>query len=42
VSAITVNGIFQEEAMFAPLALGVMCGFAGLMLGGAQRAPRVG
>jgi hypothetical protein len=42
VGAITVNGIFQEEAMFAPLALGFMCGFAGLMLGGAQRAPRVG
>jgi hypothetical protein len=33
VAAITVNGIFQEEAMFAPLALGFMCGFAGLMLG---------
>jgi hypothetical protein len=37
VAAITVNGIFQEEAMFAPLALGFMCGFAGLMLGGAYR-----
>ena len=45
VAAVTVNGIFQEEAMFAPLALGFMCGFAGLMLGRAYghvppRAPR--
>jgi hypothetical protein len=39
-AAITVNGIFQEEAMFAPLALGFMLGFAGLMLGGIYRAPR--
>jgi hypothetical protein len=38
VSAITVNGVFQEEALFAPLALGVMGGFAGLMLGGAYRS----
>ena len=37
VAAVTVNGIFQEEAMFAPLALGFMCGFAGLMLGRAYR-----
>jgi hypothetical protein len=39
-AAITVNGIFQEEAMFAPLALGFMLGFAGLMLGGIYRAPQ--
>ena len=37
VAAITVNGIFQEEAMFAPLALGFMCAFAGMMLGTAYR-----
>ena len=36
-AAITVNGIFQEEAMFAPLALGLMCAFAGLTLGAAYR-----
>jgi hypothetical protein len=39
-AAITVNGIFQEEAMFAPLALGFMLGFAGLMLGGIYRSPQ--
>jgi hypothetical protein len=33
-----VNGIFQEEAMFAPLALGLMCAFAGLLLGATSRA----
>jgi len=30
---IVVNGIFQEEALFAPLALGTMMGLAGLLLG---------
>jgi hypothetical protein len=34
---ILVNGIFQEEALFAPLALGVMAALAGLMLGNAYR-----
>jgi hypothetical protein len=37
IAAITVNGIFQEEALFAPLALGLMCAFGGLMLGSAYR-----
>jgi hypothetical protein len=37
IGAITVNGIFQEEALFAPLALGMMCALAGLMLGSAYR-----
>lgn len=35
---ITVNGVFQEEAMFAPLALGIMGAFGGLLLGTAYRA----
>jgi hypothetical protein len=39
-AAITVNGIFQEEAMFAPLALGFMLGFAGLILGGIYHSPQ--
>lgn len=34
---ITVNGIFQEEALFAPLALGIMAALAGLLLGRAYR-----
>jgi hypothetical protein len=34
---ITVNGIFQEEALFAPLALGIMGALAGLLLGSAYR-----
>jgi hypothetical protein len=34
---ITVNGIFQEEALFAPLALGVTSALAGLLLGSAYR-----
>jgi len=33
VMALTVNGIFQEEAMFAPLALALMTLLAGLELG---------
>jgi hypothetical protein len=38
---ILVNGIFQEEALFAPLALGIMAAVAGLLLGSAYRvAPR--
>ncbi len=35
--AILVNGIFQEEALFAPLAMGLMLGFAGVALGSAAR-----
>jgi hypothetical protein len=34
---ITVNGIFQEEALFAPLALGIMGALAGLLLGSVYR-----
>jgi hypothetical protein len=43
---IMVNGIFQEEALFAPLALGTMMALAGLLLGrdyrsrGCERAKR--
>jgi hypothetical protein len=39
--AVMVNGIFQEEALFAPLALGLMCAFAGVMLGSTYRASPV-
>jgi hypothetical protein len=35
---VLVNGIFQEEALFAPLALGMMAALAGLLLGRAYRA----
>ncbi|BBE71103.1 hypothetical protein [Oharaeibacter diazotrophicus] len=35
--AILVNGIFQEEALFAPLAMGLMLAFAGTALGSAHR-----
>lgn len=34
---ITVNGIFQEEALFSPLALGLLLAFCGLLLGRAYR-----
>jgi hypothetical protein len=34
---LTANGVFQEEAIFAPLAFGVAFGFAGLLLGRACR-----
>jgi len=30
--AITTNGLFQEEALFAPLALGILMALAGLVL----------
>jgi len=36
-----VNGIFQEEALFAPLALGLMCAFTGVVLGAAFRTSPV-
>jgi hypothetical protein len=39
VLTVIANGIFQEEAMFAPLALGIVTGFAGLLLGRASRVP---
>lgn len=34
---VVVNGLFQEEALFSPLALGLMLAFAGLVLGAAER-----
>jgi hypothetical protein len=34
---ITVNGIFQEEALFSPLALGLLLALCGLLLGRAYR-----
>jgi hypothetical protein len=36
-----VNGIFQEEALFSPLALGAMMGILGLVLGRAFRSTLV-
>jgi hypothetical protein len=35
--AVMVNGMFQEEALFAPLAMGLMCTFAGVVLGSTYR-----
>lgn len=35
---IMVNGIFQEEALFSPLAFGLVIAFAGLLLGRSYRA----
>jgi len=32
-----VNGLFQEEAWFAPLALGLVLAFAGLTFGAVDR-----
>jgi hypothetical protein len=34
---ILVNGIFQEEALFAPLALGLLAALSGLLLGSVYR-----
>jgi hypothetical protein len=34
---ITVNGLFQEEALFSPLAFGLVVAFAGLLLGRSYR-----
>jgi hypothetical protein len=42
VLTITVNGIFQEEALFAPLALATMMAMAGWQLGTAYRRPLPG
>jgi hypothetical protein len=38
VLVVSANGVFQEEAMFAPLALGIVLALAGLLLGRAARA----
>ncbi len=37
VLTVTVNGIFQEEALFSPLAIGIVVALAGLLLGRAHR-----
>src|SRR5665811_1005984 len=37
VLTILVNGIFQEEALFSPLAFGLLAAFAGLLLGSVYR-----
>ena len=37
VLTVTVNGIFQEEALFSPLAMGIVVALAGLLLGRAHR-----
>jgi hypothetical protein len=37
VLTVLVNGIFQEEALFAPLGFGLVAGFAGLLLGSVYR-----
>jgi hypothetical protein len=37
VLVVAANGVFQEEAMFSPLALGVVLAVAGLLLGRAYR-----
>ena len=34
---VVANGVFQEEALFAPLALGIVLAFSGLLLGRAYR-----
>jgi hypothetical protein len=43
VLVVGVNGIFQEEALFAPLAMGMVLALAGLLLGrGCRPAAREG
>ena len=37
IGVVLVNGIFQEEALFAPLGLGLVMAFAGLALGASDR-----
>lgn len=39
IMSVLVNGIFQEEALFAPPALGLLLCLAGLVIGNALRAP---
>jgi hypothetical protein len=41
VMMVLVNGIFQEEALFAPPALGLLMCLTGLAIGNAIRAPRI-
>ncbi|TBW38768.1 hypothetical protein EYW49_08740 [Siculibacillus lacustris] len=36
---VVVNGLFQEEALFSPLALGLVLAFTGLVIGSAERRP---
>ena len=38
--ALTTNGLFQEEALFAPLAVGTLMMLAGLVLGATSVADR--
>lgn len=40
IAIVAANGLLQEEALFAPLAMGSCMVFAGLTLGGALRAKR--
>ncbi|HLJ71094.1 MAG TPA: hypothetical protein VKU03_07240 [Roseiarcus sp.] len=40
IAVILVNGLFQEEALFAPLALGLVMALAGLSFGAADRLVR--
>jgi hypothetical protein len=39
VLVVVINGIFQEEALFAPLAMGLVLAMAGLLLGRGCRPP---
>jgi hypothetical protein len=41
VQLIPFNGIFQEEALFAPPALGLLMCLTGLAIGNAIRASRI-
>jgi hypothetical protein len=38
---VLLNGLFQEEALFAPLALGLMLSLTGLVIGSQIRAQTV-
>ena len=40
IAVMLVNGIFQEEALFAPLAMGLIMAFTGLALGAVDRVQR--
>jgi hypothetical protein len=41
VMVVLLNGLFQEEALFAPLALGLMLSLTGLVIGSHIRAQTV-
>ncbi|WP_245452449.1 hypothetical protein [Bradyrhizobium forestalis] len=41
VMVVLLNGLFQEEALFAPLALGLMLSLAGLVIGSHVRMQTV-